>query len=108
MTPTKTQRQRSPEELAASLTPLHIAILSRLPDQGQVGGMAPLTRSAAFLAQEFQRTEGVNLTGAQMGGAIRSMQFQGLTVPVRSLAGTIIGWQRTPLAAQILRDREQS
>jgi hypothetical protein len=87
---------RSPKLLAIDL-----ALLEILPDEGQMLGFTPIALpvSAIREREEFQYESGV-----QIGGRLRSMEFNGLTssqVVLPTQRG--LGWQRTAAGRAALR-----
>lgn len=89
--------------------PIHIALIERLPDEGETVGWAPLVREVKALVIELNRAAppgGRPLTSPQLGGELRSLADAGYTVPVRAIGGRTLGWQRTAKAAAWLAQRD--
>lgn len=99
-TTTKKRKYRKPRYVGA-LLPLDYALLEILPDEGQMMGYSPIALSIGSLKE---RPEFEQYSGNQLGGRLKSMSFQGLTVSQVILPiQRGLGWQRTAKARELLK-----
>ena len=100
----------SPEQIRSALTDLDYAILRLLPDEGAKLGfhIAKLSSSAvATQINNMQPPGAPPFKASAIGARLRGLLVGELVVQVGdSLAGHRNGWQRTPLAVQVLREQE--
>lgn len=84
----------------AAITPLDLALLDILPDEGQMLGYQTL----ALQVDSIKRRKGFEgLSGNQIAGRFKSMSYQGLVVSqvVFPIQGGL-GWQRTAKGRALL------
>lgn len=100
----------SPEVVRANLTDLDYAIFEALPEVGQKLGYHPMFKSAKKLVEELNAnvpSEARMGVGA-LGARLRSLSIGELVAPVSTqLNGRTSGWQRTAVASELLRKREE-
>lgn len=83
-----------------AILPIDLALLELLPDEGQMIGYKPI----ALQVKSIQKRPGFEeISGNQIAGRLKSMQFQGytctqITLPTQSG----LGWQRTAKGRELL------
>jgi hypothetical protein len=95
----------------SNLTPLDFAIFAHLPDQGATLGYHELFLTIKALTAELNKTvpsDAPKLKTSEVSSRVRVLRAGGLTHAVLSLSGTVVGWQRTARARQLLEARNQT
>jgi hypothetical protein len=83
------------------LLPVDYALLELLPDEGQMIGYKPIALQVGSIKNRPGFEE---ITGNQIAGRLKSMNFQGLTVTQFTLPTQGgMGWQRTAKGKEALR-----
>lgn len=103
-TPRKRKQARRPH--VGAILPIDLALLELLPDEGQMIGYKPI----ALQVKSIQRRPGFeDISGNQIAGRLKSMQFQGLTCTQITLpTQNGLGWQRTAKGRELLASNGRS
>ena len=83
-----------------AILPLDLALLEILPDEGQMLGFLPIALQVVSIKR---RPEFEGISGNQLAGRLKSMQFQGYTttqITLPTQGG--LGWQRTKAGKELL------
>jgi hypothetical protein len=99
-----------PHVIEANLAPIDFAIFAALPDEGSHLGYHPLYKTAKQVTADLNKDmppDAPKLRTSEVATRIRVMHLAKLVVPVRALAGSILGWQRPPRAKELLARRDE-
>lgn len=94
------KRKYERRSTTAVVLPIDIALLELLPDEGQMLGYKPIALQVRSI---LRRPEFEGVSGTQIAGRLKSLQFQGYTctqVTLPTQGG--LGWQRTAKGRELL------